>query len=113
TTSVLTITNVQSADAGTYSVAVTNAAGFVTPAAVLSVVSSPTFSTVSFVSTNVVLSFTTPSTSDNTSSFTLQSSPVVTGPYTNTPATFTGANGTFQVTVPQGGSNMFYRLLHN
>jgi Immunoglobulin I-set domain len=114
TTSTLTITNVQSSDAGTYSVAVVNAAGTVVPLATLTVnvPLPPTFSTVSLVGTNVVLSFSSPNAYDTTTSFILQSSILVQGPYTNTPATFTGSSGAFQVTAPQTGGNRFYRLLH-
>lgn len=114
TTATLTITNVQLADAVIYSVAVSNPAGTVTPSATLTVIAPPpTFSTISIAGTNVVMAFTTPNTYDNTGSFVLQSSQVVQGPYTNTPASFTGANGTFQVTAPQTGDTMFYRLSHN
>ena len=114
TTATLTITNVQLADMATYSVAVSNPAGTVTPSATLTVIAPPpTFSMISIVGTNVVMGFTTPNTYDNAGSFVLQSSPVVQGPYTNTPASFTGANGTFQVTAPQTGDTMFYRLNHN
>jgi Immunoglobulin I-set domain len=114
TTATLTITNVQLADMATYSVAVSNPAGTVTPSATLTVIAPPpTFSMISIVGTNVVMGFTTPNTYDNTGSFVLQSSPVVQGPYTNTAASFTGANGTFQVTAPQTGDTMFYRLNHS
>jgi hypothetical protein len=114
-TSVLTITNAQLADMATYSVAVSNPAGTVTPSATLTVIApAPTFSTVSLTSTNVAMGFTTPNTFDNVGSFTLQSSVVVQGPYTNTPGTLTGANGTFQVTTPlTTNSSVFYRLKHN
>ena len=114
-TSTLTITNAQLADAATYSVVVVNPAGTVTPAATLTVSApSPTISSVSLVGTNAVLAFTTTSTFDNIGSFTLQRSPVVTGPYTNTPGTVTGGDGTFQVQVPlTTNSSMFYRLMHS
>ena len=114
TSSNLFITNIVAGDAGTYSVLVSNVAGTVTPSAVLTVPGSsspPTFSNLSLVNADVLMAFTTANAGDTTASFILQSSPVVEGPYTNTPALFTGASGTFQVTVPQGGSNMFYRLL--
>ena len=115
TTSILTITNAQLADMTTYSVAVSNPAGTVTPSATLTVIAPPpTFSIASIVGTNIVMGFTTPNTYDNTGSFTLQSAGLVQGPYTNTPGTFTGANGTFQVSAPVTfTSNMFYRLKHN
>ena len=115
TTSTLTITNVQLADAMIYSVAVSNPAGTVTPSATLTVIAPPpTFSTVSIVGTNIVMGFTSANTFDNTGSFILQSSGLVQGPYTNTPATFTGGNGTFQVSAPvvPSISAMFYRLIH-
>ncbi|MEI9961827.1 MAG: immunoglobulin domain-containing protein [Limisphaerales bacterium] len=116
TTSTLTITNVQLSDIATYSVVVTNAAGSVTPSATLTVISTsqPTLSTVALVGTNAILSFTTPDGSDGIGSFTLQSSVVVQGPYTDTPSTITGASGTFQVTVPlTTNDTMFYRLKRN
>jgi len=114
TTSTLTITNAQLVDAVTYSVAVTNAAGFVIPSATLTVLApAPTFSTVSISGTNVVMGFTTPNSYDNVSSYILQSAGLVQGPYTNRSGTFTGANGIFQVTAPQTGDTMFYRLKHN
>jgi hypothetical protein len=115
TTGTLTITNAQLADAVTYSVVVSNPAGTVTPSATLTVTAPPpTFTGVSIVGTNIVMGFTSPNTFDNTGSYTLQSSVVVQGPYTNTPATFTGGNGTFQVSTPVVASNstMFYRLNH-
>ena len=116
TTAALTITNVQPSDAGLYSVTVVNPSGSVTPTGTLSVIvplSSPAFSSLALSGTNVVLSFTSPNGGDTTNSYTLQSSPVVTGPYTNTPAAFSTSGGTFQITVPQNGTNVFYRLLHN
>jgi hypothetical protein len=115
TTSTLTITNAQLADAVTYSVAVSNPAGTVTPAATLTVIAPPpTFSNVSLTTTNVSMNFTTPNTFDNVGSFTLQSAVVVQGPYTNTPGTITGSSGSFTVkTVLTTNSSVFYRLKHN
>jgi hypothetical protein len=115
TTSTLTITNAQLSDAATYSVAVVNPAGTVTPSAVLAVTASqPVFSGVSLVGTNAFMTFTSPSPFDNTGSFTLLSSVLVQGPYTNTAAIVTGANGTFQFQVPlTTNSTMFYRIIHN
>jgi len=114
TSSNLFITNILAGDAGTYSVVVSNVAGTVTPSAVLTVPGSssppPTFSNLSLVGNNVLMAFTSESSSDTAASFILLSSPVVEGPYTNTPALITGAAGLFQVTVPQGGNNMFYLL---
>lgn len=114
-TATLTITNAQLADAVTYSVLVTNPAGTVTPSATLTVnAPAPAFSTASIVGTNIVMGFTTPNTYDNTGSFILQSSELVQGPYTNTVGTFTGGNGTFQVSAPVVPSlgSVFYRLMH-
>jgi hypothetical protein len=109
TTSTLTITNAQLSDAVTYSVAVVNAAGTVTPSAVLTVIASK-FSTVSLVGTNAVLNFTGTSTA-SPSAFTLQSSVLVQGPYVDTTVTATGANGIFQFQVPlTTNSTMFYRI---
>lgn len=115
TSSNLFITNIVAGDAGTYSVLVSNVAGTVMPSAVLTVGGGtgapPTFSNLSLSNSDVVMAFNTTNPGDTIASFVLQSSPVVEGPYTNTPALFTGTGGVFQVTVPQGGSNMFYRLL--
>ena len=116
-TSTLTINNVAQSDAGTYSVAVTNAAGGVAPSATLlvNVPLPPAISTVSLVGTNLVLAFTSPNAYDTSTSFILQSSLLVQGPYANAnpPGTFTGSSGSFQVTVPISTSgNMFYRLKH-
>lgn len=117
TTATLTITNVQSADAGVYSVSVVNAAGTATPSGTLvvnSAQSTMTFTGVSLAGTNAVLNFTSSNPSDTTSSFTLQSSIVVQGPYTDTSGTVTGSAGVFQFTVPiTTNATMFYRLVHN
>jgi len=115
TTSTLTITNAQLSDAVTYTAGVTNAAGGVTVSAALAVIApSPTFGTVSLVGANAFLNFTTTNPYENTNSFTLQSSVLVTGPYVNTPGTITGASGSFQFKVPVTTNNtMFYRLVHN
>jgi hypothetical protein len=114
TTGTLTITNVAQSDAKTYTCAITNAAGGLLVSATLTVnvPLAPSFSTVSLVGTNVVMAFTSPNSYDTTTSFILQSSTVVQGPYTNTPGIFTGSSGSFQVTSPQTGGNRFYRLLH-
>ncbi len=64
---------------------------------------------------NVVITFTTSSASDTTSSFTLTSSGVVTGPYVGISASFASlGSNQFQATVPySGGGQMFYRIQHN
>ncbi len=115
TTATLTITNVQLSDALTYTCGVTNVAGNVQPSATLTVVApQPTFSGVSLVGTNAVMTFTTPNGFESTNSFTLQSSVVVQGPYANVTGIVSGSGGTFQVTVPRTtNSSMFYRLKHN
>jgi hypothetical protein len=115
TTATLTITNVQLADAGAYSVVVSNPAGMVTPSATLTVTApQPDISNVSIVGTNAVLNFTTTDPYDNTGSFKLLSSKNVQGPYTSTAATLTGGNEVFQFTVPvTTNATMFYRLEHN
>jgi hypothetical protein len=65
---------------------------------------------------NVVITFTTSSATDTVSSFTLQSSGTVNGPYSNvSPAaniTSLGSNQ-FQATVPYTGGLKFYRILDN
>ena len=115
TTASLYFTNLVGGDSGYYWAAVTNAGGFVIPsAATLSVLASPSFTSIAASGGNMVLSFAGMNPFDTTASFILQSSPVVTGPYTNTPASFIGpTGGPFQVTVPPVGDTMFYRLLRN
>ena len=116
TSNVLTLASVTTADAGSYTAGVTNAVGgVVSSAGVLSIsVPAPTISGVVMSGGNLVLSFTSPNAYDTANAYILQSSTVVSGPYTNTPAAFTaGSAGSFQVTVPPApGVNMFYRLLH-
>ncbi len=111
----LTLSNITSADAANYTVGITNIVGSTASSTgILAVlIPAPTFSTVSLVGTNVVLSFSSTNAYDTTNAFTLQSSAIVQGPYTNTPATFTISGGGFEVTAPQSGTNVFYRLLHN
>jgi hypothetical protein len=113
TNSILTITNVATTNAGSYTVGVTNGAGgLVAGPGVLTVIL-PTLSSVSLVGPNVVLSYYSPnSLSDTTNAYNLQSAGVVTGPYTNTPAAYSISGGIVQITVPQTAGNMFYRLVH-
>jgi hypothetical protein len=61
------------------------------------------------------LIFTTPSTTDNTGSFTLQGSTNVVGPYNPiSGTTITGASGLFGYHAPYTtNKTMFYRLKHN
>ena len=115
TTTTLTLSPVTTADVGSYSVGVSNAiAGVVSGNASLAVVvPPPSFSaiTLSADGTSALLAFGSTNVYDTTNAFLLQSSPLVEGPYTNTPASI-GTNGTFQIVVPQAGGNMFYRLQH-
>lgn len=100
----------------TYTASVTNPGGSVVSSggALTVLVPPPSISpAVGVGSPNVTLTFTSTNSTDTSSAFTLQSSPVVTGPYTNTPGTFTGSGGSFQVTTPTTtNTSMFYRLLH-
>ena len=115
TSSTLTLTGVTRADAtNNYTVGVTNGvSGVLGTSGSLTVIVPPPGFTNAVVSGGIVtLSFSTTNTFDTTSAFILQSAGDVTGPYTNTPATFTGSAGSFQVTAPQTGDKMFYRLLH-
>jgi hypothetical protein len=111
------ITNVTAADAGTYSNLVVNASGSVVAAGTLNVrfgFQPYEFTGITNLSSSVAMAFTTSDPADTTSSFTLQSAGVVTGPYTNNPtAVFSGLNPNFLVTVPKTGDTMFYRLRHN
>jgi len=126
TTASLVVSNCQPADAAgiayactatnvaTNAFGVTSAQSVTTAGATLTVTAPPTFGRLSVSGGTVSVDFTSPNGGDTISSFTLLSSPVVTGPYTNTPGTFTGGSGVFQVTTPQTtNANMFYRLLHN
>ncbi len=119
TNTTLSISNITLADAVNYTVGVTNVVGSTTSTTgtLFVFIPSPTFSppTVTIVGTNVMMSFVSTNIFDTTNAFKLLSSTVVTGPYTtNTAASFiTAGAGTFQVTAPLGGSNMFYRLQHN
>lgn len=113
-TSSLTLTGITTADAGSYTVGVTNAVGGTVSSAgtLVVLVPAPSFGPVTNASGSILLSFTSPNVYDTTNAFILQSSALVTGPYTNTPASFTTSGGTFQVSLPPSGGNMFYRLLH-
>ena len=112
TTAALTITNVQVS--GTYSVAVTNAAGGVLPSAVLTVVppTPPVVGSPVLVGTNIVFSFTSLDPLAAPAKFKVLSSPVVTGPYTtNSSAVVTGSAGSYQIVVPTTtNATMFYKL---
>jgi hypothetical protein len=115
TSTILTLNQITRADATNYNVGVTNGAnGAISSPGLLTVlVPPPTITATILTGGNVVMSFSTTNGFDNTNAFTLQSAPVVTGPYTNTPAIFTGnTGGPFQVTVPRTGGTVFYRLLH-
>jgi len=63
---------------------------------------------------NVSMSFTTANSFDTAAAFNLLGCGVVTGPYTNVPgASITvPTGGPFNVTAPQTGDTMFYRLTH-
>jgi hypothetical protein len=114
TSNVLTIEAITQADATTYTAGVTNSlGGALSSAGTLTVtVPPPTITEVMLSGGNVSLSFTSTNKFDNTNAFILQMSPVVIGPYTNTPASFTGSAGSFQVVAPHTGGDAFYRLRH-
>jgi len=115
TTTTLSLPSIVQTNSGNYTVGVTNSAGgVISSAGILSVdTPSPSIATVSVSGGNVTLSVTSTNAYDNSSAFILQSSGNVMGPYTNnTSAVFTGSSGSFQVTVPQTGDTMFYRLQH-
>lgn len=115
TTATLTITNVQLADALTYSCTVTSGAGAVAPSTTLNVVAVPTsISGLTFATTNAVVAFSSGNVFDTTNSFTLLSSPNVQGPYTPVTGIITnGPSGTFLFKVPLTTNNtMFYQIKH-
>ena len=124
----LTLANITTTDAGTYTCGITNGTGVLSSTGVLTVSVPPAqFSNqpggappVSVAGGNVVLSFSSPNNIyDTTNAFILLQSPIVlvtnTPWTTNTSAVWT-TNGAsppqFQVTVPQTAGNMYYRLLH-
>jgi len=116
-TATLTISNLTQADAGSYTVGVTNGAGntLSSPGVLAVFVPQPTISAVTLSGGNVSMNFTSTNAFDKSNSFSLLSATVVTGPYTNAVgALFSGSAGSFSVTVPQTtDSNVFYRLLHS
>ena len=116
-TASLTINNVSAADAGFYSVLATNAFSSIVVGGTMTVnvdgVSPYEFSSVTAGTNTVSLAFTTSNPSDLPSSFTVLSSGLVTGPYTNNPAVITGTNPNFLISVPKTGTQLFYRLRHN
>ena len=109
----LTLANLTTNDAGTYYVRMTRGGFLDTSTNVLYVIQ-PKFSNEQVAGANVVLSYFSPNTlEETTNSFRLQSSPVVTGPYVDTDGNYTiSADGTVQITVPTSGGSMFYRLIH-
>jgi hypothetical protein len=114
-TSTLTLSNLTTAEAATYTVGVTNLAGGGVGTGLLSVVvPQPNFSMPALSAGTVTLSFGSTNSYDTTNAFILQCSPNVQGPYTNTTGTFsTSGNGAFQVILPQTSDpSMFYRLQH-
>jgi hypothetical protein len=118
TTTLLSLPSITAADSGSYTAGVTNLLGGsistpgvlteVTPPPVLSrslVLGPPGFATLGFTSTNP---------NDTASAFTLQSSLVVTGPYTNNPAAvISGSYPSFSVVVPVGSDTLFFKLKHS
>ena len=116
TGSSLTISNITAGDTASYTAGVTNnAGGTLSSAGVLTEVTpAPTINgSLSFAGGNVALPFTSTNPYDRTNSFILQSSIVVTGPYTNNPAgVFSGSNPNFQVVVPAASGTLFFRLKH-
>lgn len=114
TSNVLTLTAITSADAGTYTAGATNGSvGALSGPAVLTVlIPAPTITSATISSGNILLAFSSTNSFDNTNAFILQSSSVVTGPFTNTSASFSGTPGSFRITAPVTGVDMFYRLVH-
>jgi hypothetical protein len=116
TTATLTVTNVQLADANTYTIVVSNTFGYsTTNSTTLTIVipTSPSFTSISYNQTNATLQFTSKDIYDTTSSFILESTTNLLGAWITNTATFTVTSGTnFQVILPQTNAFEFYRLLH-
>jgi hypothetical protein len=106
-------------NAGTYTVGVTNGLGVLVAQGVLTFSGTPATFTPggsSIVGGNMQMLFSSPSNpNDSANAFVLQGAGVVTGPYTNIPSALFSTNTPplgFQVSVPQTGDSMFYRLVH-
>jgi hypothetical protein len=111
----MTLSNITAADTASYIAGVSNSAGGVlsTIGVLTEFTPAPTItSVVTNGSGQVVMSFSSTNQFDTSTSFTLESAGVVTGPYTNNPAgVFSGSNP-FQVIGPMNGDQLFYRIRH-
>jgi hypothetical protein len=115
TNNTLTLTNIQPADSGTFSVKVSNAYGSATTFATLAVVSATpvTIASASLASGKVTLHFSSSDIYDTTNSYRLLSSTNLLSGFTNTTATITVSGGTnFQVTVTPSGAVEYFLLQH-
>ena len=121
TNSSISISNLVETNAGSYTATVSNSSGSTLSSAGLLtvVVTQPKFTLPKPVTVgggNVTLSFGSTNSFDTSNAFILLSSPVASAPanaWTNTPGTFTGSAGSFQVVTPQSStSNLFYQLEH-
>lgn len=116
TTSVLNLPAITAGDAGTYTAGVTNAAGGILSSSglLVEVTPSPTIGMMAIATGSLTLPFTSSNPYDTSSSFYLETSGVVTGPYVLDPsAIFSGTYPNFQVAVSVGNeTNTFLRLRH-
>jgi hypothetical protein len=119
TTSTLTFSPLISTDQAAYTCGVTNSAGGVlTPAVNLFVkVPPPTITALQLSGGSAGVFFSSTNAFDTTNAFTLQTSPLVTGPYTNTTLqalTNTAATGAYDFAMPidTGETSRFYRIKH-
>lgn len=113
-TATLSITNLQPSDSAIYQVLATNIAGMASNGMTLTVIipPAPTITGISLSGTNAILSVTNNDIYDTASSFILQSSTNVAGPYSNVTSVISNAAGGFEITVPLKGPTEFYRVEH-
>jgi hypothetical protein len=114
TTNTLTLSGVQSTNAGSYDVVVTNLAGGTTSTlATLSVTlpspAQPSITSITPTGSNFRIIFTGPA-SDPPSVYSVLSGSDATVVTNVTPATITGSNGLFQAIVAANGPKQFYRI---
>jgi hypothetical protein len=117
TTNLLTLNSVQTTNAGSYDVVVTNLAGWTTSAvATLTVLAPPPaqpyITSIMPTGSNFKITFTGPA-SDSPTVYSVLSGSVVTVVTNPTLATITGGGGLYQAIVPANGPKQFYRILRS